>query len=96
MDMVLCDALLRRTDALLMFQAKKQFQLGSTGRGKTVCMNDHTRLRDGLAPHGELEGSMAAVALAPEPSVVAQAPGPPTHLQGWYLALVGAQNGGGL
>src|SRR5947209_19935329 len=38
-------------------------------------MNDHTRLRDGLAPHGELEGSMAAVALASEPAVVAQAPG---------------------
>src|SRR5436305_10160860 len=45
-------------------------------------MNDHTRLRDGLAPHGELEGSMAAVALAPEPSVVAQAPG-----TGVYAAL---------
>jgi len=27
-------------------------------------MNDHTRLRDGHGPHGELEGSMAAVALA--------------------------------
>ncbi|MDN3275404.1 Ppx/GppA phosphatase family protein [Frankia sp. RB7] len=36
-------------------------------------MNDHTRLRDGHAPHGELEGSMAAVALAPEPAVPAQA-----------------------
>jgi exopolyphosphatase/guanosine-5'-triphosphate,3'-diphosphate pyrophosphatase len=56
-----------------MFQAKNQFQTGPTGRGKTVCMNDHTRLRDGHAPHGELEGSMAAVALAPEPAVPAQA-----------------------
>ncbi|KJC52126.1 Ppx/GppA phosphatase family protein [Bradyrhizobium sp. LTSP857] len=45
-------------------------------------MNDHTRLRDGLAPHGELEGSMAAVALAPEPAVAAQAPG-----TGVYAAL---------
>ena len=48
MGMVPCDALLRRIGALLMFQAKKQFQIGPTGRGKTVCMNDHTRLRDGL------------------------------------------------
>src|SRR5882757_6251345 len=45
-------------------------------------MNDHTRLRDGHAPHGELEGSMAAVALAPEPAVAAQAPG-----TGVYAAL---------
>ena len=45
-------------------------------------MNDHTRLRDGLAPHGELEGSMAAVALATEPAVPAQAPG-----TGVYAAL---------
>lgn len=73
MGMVLCDALLRIPAALLMFQAKNQFQTGPTGRGKTVCMNDHTRLRDGLVPHGELEGSMAAVALAPEPAVPAQA-----------------------
>src|SRR5947208_2123014 len=73
MGMVLCDALLRRPAALLMFQAKNQFQTGPTGRGKTVCMNDHTRLRDGLAPHGELEGAMAAVALAPEPAGLAQA-----------------------
>jgi len=36
-------------------------------------MNDHTRLRGGLVPPGELEGSMAAVALAPEPAVPAQA-----------------------
>jgi exopolyphosphatase/guanosine-5'-triphosphate,3'-diphosphate pyrophosphatase len=56
-----------------MFQAKNQFQTGPTGRGKTVCMNDHTRLRDGHVPHGELEGSMAAVALASEPAVPAQA-----------------------
>ena len=73
MGMVPCDALLRIPAALLMFQAKNQFQTGPTGRGKTVCMNDHTRLRDGHAPHGELEGSMAAVALAPEPAVPAQA-----------------------
>ncbi|MET4799462.1 exopolyphosphatase/guanosine-5'-triphosphate,3'-diphosphate pyrophosphatase [Bradyrhizobium sp. LB11.1] len=73
MGMVPCDALLRIPAALLMFQAKKQFQTGLTGRGKTVCMNDHTRLRDGHVPHGELEGSMAAVALAPEPAVPAQA-----------------------
>jgi exopolyphosphatase / guanosine-5'-triphosphate,3'-diphosphate pyrophosphatase len=45
-------------------------------------MNDHTRLRDGHGPHGELEGSMAAVALATEPTVVAQAPG-----TGVYAAL---------
>ncbi|NUS19927.1 MAG: Ppx/GppA family phosphatase, partial [Mesorhizobium sp.] len=64
-----------------MFQAKNQFQTGPTGRGKTVCMNDHTRLRDGHAPHGELEGSMA-VALATEPAVGAQAPG-----TGAYAAL---------
>ncbi|RTE88902.1 MULTISPECIES: Ppx/GppA phosphatase family protein [Bradyrhizobium] len=32
-------------------------------------MNDHTRLRDGHAPHGELERSMATVALATEPAV---------------------------
>src|SRR5947199_5996365 len=82
MGMVLCDALLRRADALLMFQAKKQFQIGPTGRGKTVCMNDHTRLRDGHVPHGELEGSMAAVAFAAEPVVPAQAPG-----TGIYAAL---------
>lgn len=44
-------------------------------------MNDHTRLRDGLAPHGEL-GSMAAVALATEPAIAAQAPG-----TGVYAAL---------
>ena len=43
-------------------------------------MNDHTRLRDGLAPHGEL-GSMAA-AFATEPAVGAQAPG-----TGVYAAL---------
>ena len=66
MGMVPCDALLRRIGALLRFQAKKQFQIGLTGRGKTVCMNDHTRLRDGLGPHGEL-GSMAA-AFATEPA----------------------------
>src|SRR3954447_26246441 len=80
MGMVPCDALLRRIGALLMFQAKKQFQIGPTGRGKTVCMNDHTRLRDGLAPHGEL-GSMAA-AFATEPAVCAPAPG-----TGVYAAL---------
>ncbi|WP_375309483.1 Ppx/GppA phosphatase family protein [Bradyrhizobium sp. A5] len=45
-------------------------------------MNDHTRLRDGHAPHGGLEGSMAAVALAPEPAVAAQTPG-----TGVYAAL---------
>src|SRR5438309_11238342 len=45
-------------------------------------MNDHTRLRDGHAPHGGLEGSMAAVAFAPEPAVAAQAPG-----TGVYAAL---------
>ncbi|QAU47544.1 Ppx/GppA phosphatase family protein [Bradyrhizobium guangzhouense] len=49
-------------------------------------MNDHTRLRDGHVsqhgPHGELEGSMAAVALATEPAVPAQAPG-----TGVYAAL---------
>ncbi|MCK1711818.1 MULTISPECIES: Ppx/GppA phosphatase family protein [unclassified Bradyrhizobium] len=45
-------------------------------------MNDHTRLRDGHALHGELEGSMAAVALATEPAVVVQAPG-----TGVYAAL---------
>lgn len=82
MGMVLCDALLRRPAALLMFQAKKQFQLGPMGRGKTVCMNDHTRLRDGHGPSGELEGSMAAVAFAPEPAIAAQAPG-----TGVYAAL---------
>lgn len=81
MGMVPCDALLRIPAALLMFQAKKQFQTGPTGRGKTVCMNDHTRLRDGHAPHGEL-GSMAAVALATEPAVGAQASG-----TGVYAAL---------
>src|SRR3954451_19526132 len=45
-------------------------------------MNDHTRLRDGLVPSGELEGSMAAVALATEPAVGAQASG-----TGVYAAL---------
>src|SRR4051794_39164629 len=45
-------------------------------------MNDHTRLRDGLVPSGELEGSMAAVALATEPAVGAQAAG-----TGVYAAL---------
>ncbi|MDA9412274.1 MULTISPECIES: Ppx/GppA phosphatase family protein [unclassified Bradyrhizobium] len=49
-------------------------------------MNDHTRLRDGHVsqhgPHGELEGSMAAVALAIEPAVPARAPG-----TGVYAAL---------
>ncbi|MDF0580781.1 Ppx/GppA phosphatase family protein [Bradyrhizobium yuanmingense] len=45
-------------------------------------MNDHTRLRDGHAPHSELEGSMAAVALATNPAVGAQAPG-----TGVYAAL---------
>ncbi|UWU73591.1 Ppx/GppA family phosphatase [Bradyrhizobium huanghuaihaiense] len=45
-------------------------------------MNDHTRLRDGHAPHGELEGSMAAVALATEPAVPVQVPG-----TGVYAAL---------
>ncbi|SFI91218.1 exopolyphosphatase / guanosine-5'-triphosphate,3'-diphosphate pyrophosphatase [Bradyrhizobium sp. Gha] len=73
MGMVLCDAMLRMSAALVMFQAKNQFQTGPTGRGKTVCMNDHTGLRDGHVPHGELEGSMAAVALATEPAVPAQA-----------------------
>ena len=82
MGMVPCDALLRIPAALLMFQAKKQFQTGPTGRGKTVCMNDHTRLRDGHAPHGELERSMAAVALATEPAAGAQASG-----TGVYAAL---------
>src|SRR5437868_8795858 len=80
MGMVPCDALLRRIGALLMFQAKKQFQIGPTGRGKTVCMNDHTRLRDGHTPHGEL-GSMA-VALATQPAVAVRAPG-----TGVYAAL---------
>ncbi|UWU88799.1 Ppx/GppA phosphatase family protein [Bradyrhizobium sp. CB1015] len=49
-------------------------------------MNDHTRLRDGHVrqhgPPGELEGSMAAVALATDPAVGAQAPG-----TGVYAAL---------
>ncbi|WP_430642416.1 Ppx/GppA phosphatase family protein, partial [Bradyrhizobium sacchari] len=45
-------------------------------------MNDHTRLRDGHGPHGELEGSMAAVALATEPAVPAQVAG-----TGVYAAL---------
>ncbi|MDA9430841.1 Ppx/GppA phosphatase family protein [Bradyrhizobium sp. CCBAU 51627] len=45
-------------------------------------MNDHTRLRDGHGPHGELEGSMAAVALATDPAVPAQASG-----TGVYAAL---------
>jgi hypothetical protein len=36
MGMVPCDALLRMPAALLMFQAKNQFQTGPTGRGKTV------------------------------------------------------------
>jgi exopolyphosphatase/guanosine-5'-triphosphate,3'-diphosphate pyrophosphatase len=45
-------------------------------------MNDHTRLRDGHGPSGELEGSMAAVAFAPEPAIAAQAPG-----TGVYAAL---------
>ncbi|WP_028135810.1 Ppx/GppA phosphatase family protein [Bradyrhizobium japonicum] len=45
-------------------------------------MNDHTRLRDGHAPHGELERSMAAVALATEPAAGAQASG-----TGVYAAL---------
>ena len=82
MGMVPCDAMLRRPAALLKFQAKKQFQIGPLGRGKTVCMNDHTRLRDGHALHGELEGSMAAVAFATEPAVPVQAPG-----TGVYAAL---------
>jgi exopolyphosphatase/guanosine-5'-triphosphate,3'-diphosphate pyrophosphatase len=34
MGMVPCDALLRRPAALLMFQAKKQFQLGPSGPRK--------------------------------------------------------------
>lgn len=45
-------------------------------------MNDHTRLRDGHGPHGELDGSMAAVAFAPEPAIAAQVPG-----TGVYAAL---------
>ncbi|MGX4772435.1 Ppx/GppA phosphatase family protein [Bradyrhizobium guangdongense] len=45
-------------------------------------MNDHTRLRDGHGPHGELEGSMAAVALATGPAVPVQASG-----TGVYAAL---------
>src|SRR5262249_59298813 len=53
-----------------------------SGRGKTVCMNDHTRLRDGLAPRGELQGSMATAALAAQPAVPAQTSG-----TGVYAAL---------
>lgn len=34
MGMVLCDAMLRRPAALLMFQAKKQFQIGPLGPRK--------------------------------------------------------------
>ncbi|AMA57709.1 Ppx/GppA phosphatase family protein [Bradyrhizobium sp. CCGE-LA001] len=45
-------------------------------------MNDHTRLRDGHGLHGELERSMAAVALATGPAVPVQAPG-----TGVYAAL---------
>jgi exopolyphosphatase/guanosine-5'-triphosphate,3'-diphosphate pyrophosphatase len=45
-------------------------------------MNDHTRLRDGLPPPGELQGSMVTAALAAEPAVPAQAPG-----TGVYAAL---------
>jgi len=45
-------------------------------------MNDHTRLRDGHGLHGELEWSMAAVALATGTAVPAQAPG-----TGVYAAL---------
>jgi exopolyphosphatase / guanosine-5'-triphosphate,3'-diphosphate pyrophosphatase len=44
-------------------------------------MNDHTRLRDGPAPHGELQGSMAA-ALSAGPIVPAQTSG-----TGVYAAL---------
>ncbi|MFZ8247751.1 hypothetical protein ACO1KO_14135, partial [Staphylococcus aureus] len=61
-----------------MFEAKNQFRIGRIGRGKTVYMNDHTRLRDGhgahLGPHGELEGSMATAALASELTASAQRP----------------------
>jgi exopolyphosphatase/guanosine-5'-triphosphate,3'-diphosphate pyrophosphatase len=64
-----------------MFEAKKQFRIGPTGRGKTVCMNDQTRLRDGQEPHDGLDRSMA-VALATEPAVGVQAPG-----TGVYAAL---------
>ncbi|OAF09931.1 exopolyphosphatase [Bradyrhizobium centrolobii] len=45
-------------------------------------MNDHTRLRDGHAPLGGLEGAMATVALATGSAVPAHAPG-----TGVYAAL---------
>jgi exopolyphosphatase/guanosine-5'-triphosphate,3'-diphosphate pyrophosphatase len=45
-------------------------------------MNDHTRLRDGLPPPGELQGSMVTAALTAEPAVPAQASG-----TGVYAAL---------
>jgi exopolyphosphatase / guanosine-5'-triphosphate,3'-diphosphate pyrophosphatase len=45
-------------------------------------MNDHTRLRDGPEPRGELQGSMATAALAAEPAVPAQTSG-----TGVYAAL---------
>ncbi|WP_027551541.1 Ppx/GppA phosphatase family protein [Bradyrhizobium sp. Cp5.3] len=45
-------------------------------------MNDHTRLRNGHAPHGGLEGTMATVALAAGSAVPAPVPG-----TGVYAAL---------
>ncbi|MDE2378481.1 Ppx/GppA phosphatase family protein [Bradyrhizobium sp.] len=45
-------------------------------------MNDHTRLRDGLAPHGGRQGSMATATLAAGPQTHAQAAG-----TGVYAAL---------
>ncbi|OAF13703.1 Ppx/GppA phosphatase family protein [Bradyrhizobium neotropicale] len=45
-------------------------------------MNDHTRLRNGHAPHGGLEGAMATVALAAGSAVPAPVPG-----TGVYAAL---------
>jgi exopolyphosphatase/guanosine-5'-triphosphate,3'-diphosphate pyrophosphatase len=45
-------------------------------------MNDQTRLRDGLPPHGELQGAMATAALVVQPAVPAQVAG-----TGVYAAL---------
>jgi exopolyphosphatase/guanosine-5'-triphosphate,3'-diphosphate pyrophosphatase len=45
-------------------------------------MNDHTRLRDGLPPHGGLQGSTATTAFAAEPTTYAPAAG-----TGVYAAL---------
>src|SRR5436305_3375601 len=57
--MVPCPPLLRRQPCLLRFPRTEIPRRPGTGRGKTVLMNDDTRLRDGLAP-GEGPPGLAA------------------------------------